>query len=179
MDAFRRKLLDSARYRKELQKGNPAPPAARNLADPKSIHHKAASYAVWALVASFVVNGLSSGLADPNRAPIVQVIISATLGFLVLSAIPAGVIALCGIPRYGKEKLLWKGLVGVLAPLAMFALAVPAFRAEMRANENDARQEQPDANDLVFALAGRRFATKSSLKTGAASRRHAVTTLTD
>ena len=50
------------------------------------------------------------------------------LGFIptiaIISAIPAGVIALCGIPRYGRRKLLWKGLVGMILPIVLFVSVV-------------------------------------------------------
>ena len=39
-------------------------------------------------------------------------------------AVPAGVVALFGIPRYGRRELLWKGLVGILVPLVLFSAGI-------------------------------------------------------
>jgi hypothetical protein len=85
--------------------------------------HKAASFAIYAIVASFVLQFVYGQIwlrLSPGAARV--------LGFIptiaIISAIPAGFIALCGIPRYGHRKLLWKGIVGVLVPIVLFVVTM-------------------------------------------------------
>lgn len=50
------------------------------------------------------------------------------LGYLpalvIFSAVPAGVMALAGIRKFGFKMLLWKGIVGVTFPVVLFILSV-------------------------------------------------------
>lgn len=107
-----------------------------------SLFHRAASFAIYAIVASFVLQFVYSKIwlkVSPEVARL--------LGFIptiaIISAIPAGVIALCGIPRYGRKKLLWKGLVGMILPIVLFVFAV-YFSAYLRARiiEETQKMEQ-------------------------------------
>src|SRR4051794_1410493 len=83
-----------------------------------SLFHQAASLAIYLIVASFVIQFVYAQVSlriSPGAARL--------LGFIpliaLISAIPAGFIALCGIPRYGRRMLLWKGLVGLILPLVL------------------------------------------------------------
>ncbi|TCO90166.1 hypothetical protein EV701_11192 [Chthoniobacter flavus] len=49
------------------------------------------------------------------------------IGFIALTGILCGIIALCGIPKYGTKGLLWPALTGILLWLGLGALAVPTF----------------------------------------------------
>lgn len=98
-----------------------SPPAVST----STFYHRAGNYAIVALAGSMFVNiaALSAGPAPARFRQIVALVV----GAVMLSAIPAGVIALLGVRKHGKKGLLWKGLVGVLVPLLLVALAVPAF----------------------------------------------------
>ena len=96
-----------------------------------SLFHRAANYALYAIVASFVLKFAYAQVwlrLSPGAARL--------LGFVpeivMISAIPAGLIALGGIPRYGRAKLLWKGIVGVFFPILLFVFVV-CFSAYLRA----------------------------------------------
>lgn len=104
----------------------PESPAALPEDTGPSFYHKAAKYAVVVLLVAFVVNllGQSSGYKEIGA---ITRVISIIGGLLFLSAIPAGVIALVGIRQHGCRYLLWRGLVGILVPTLLIALAVPAF----------------------------------------------------
>jgi hypothetical protein len=55
-------------------------------------------------------------------------IISAILvALLALIGVIAGIVALCGIRRYGHKGLLWPAVTGICLWLLLFGLAVPAF----------------------------------------------------
>jgi len=106
---------------------SPAPsPALTEEEQPSLLHHKAAKYAVIALGVAFVIN-VSGQLSSAGGTSVVTRVISLLGGLLFLSAIPAGVIALCGIPKHGCRYLLWRGLVGILVPVLLIGMAIPAF----------------------------------------------------
>jgi hypothetical protein len=109
---------------------------------PRSLFHRAGTFAVSAIVASFVLQFAYSQLwlklpSDSAR----------LLGFVptvvIIAAIPAGFIALCGIPKYGVRKLLWKGLAGVVLPIGLFVFSV-YYSAYLRTRiaEETAKMEQ-------------------------------------
>jgi hypothetical protein len=100
-----------------------APSAA---AAQSTVYHKAANYAVMAVVGSIVLNITVLG-ALFSADPLFRRISSLLVGIVLLSAIPAGIVALCGIRKCGKSGLLGKGLAGVLIPILLIAMAVPAF----------------------------------------------------
>jgi hypothetical protein len=86
--------------------------------------HKAASYAVFALLSSFVLQFVYTKffwLRLSERS-------SAMAGYVplivMLSAVPAGFIALCGIPKYGRKRLLWKGLTGLFIPFILVWVSI-------------------------------------------------------
>ena len=90
--------------------------------------HKAANASVVCLAVPFVMNALLCSLIFHEllvgRARYVAVISFLTIA-LYISAVVCGVIALCGIRKYGKKGLLWKGLVGVLLPICLVLAAIP------------------------------------------------------
>lgn len=106
---------------------SPAPQPVPFAEEPPSLfYHKAAKYAVIALGVAFGISffGQLSSAGGPS---VVTRVISLIGGLLFLSAVPAGVIALCGIPKHGCRYLLWRGLVGVLVPVLLIGMAIPAF----------------------------------------------------
>ena len=101
-------------------------PAAADVQTGRGLHHHAANYAVWSLVGSVALSIFGAGMAAQAGAPARQVL-SIVAGLVMLSAMPAGLIALLGIPRHGPSGLLWKGILGIAVPIALAAMAVPAF----------------------------------------------------
>ncbi|PTY01975.1 hypothetical protein DB347_25220 [Opitutaceae bacterium EW11] len=107
-----------------------------------SLFHKAGSFSIYAIVASFVLQFVYSRIwmrVSPDAARLLGLIPTVAM----ISAIPAGVIALCGIPHYGRKKLLWKGLVGMICPIVLFVFSV-YFSAYLRARiiEETQKMEQ-------------------------------------
>lgn len=51
-------------------------------------------------------------------------LVTVVICILVIAGLAGGIVALCGIPRYGTSRLLWRGLVGVLAFAALIAVSV-------------------------------------------------------
>ncbi len=107
-----------------------------------SLFHKSASFAIYAIIASFVLQFVYAQIwlrIPPEAARLVGYVPTVA----IISAIPAGFIALCGIPRYGRRKLLWKGLVGVIFPIVLF-VSVVYYSAHLRARiiEETQKMEQ-------------------------------------
>lgn len=88
-----------------------------------SLFHKAASFAVYAIVASFVAQFIYAHIWL-RLSPSVSRWLSFVPTMVMISAIPAGFIALCGIPRFGRRKLLWKGLLGLIFPIVLFVFVM-------------------------------------------------------
>lgn len=105
----------------------PAPPVAPAGQKPP-FAYRAAKYSVTILLVAVGLN-LANQFAQPAGSVMSTTsrILSLIGGVLFLSAVPAGIIALCGIPKHGCRYLLWRGLVGVLVPCLLTAMAVPAF----------------------------------------------------
>lgn len=142
MDDFTQRMLNSSSNPKAASAALP-PFVAEEKAP--SFHHKAATYAVLAIPACIFLNIVLGGIvrsAAESLSPATRLIFSAIPGFIMLSAFPAGIIALCGIPKYGKKTLLWKGLFGVIVPIILMALAVTAFFQVKKMSEEKARQRQ-------------------------------------
>jgi hypothetical protein len=93
----------------------------------KSLYHKAANVAVVCLLAGWIFSILVTG--ETNKVGGVARIIGVVApALLELAAVTAGAIALSGIRQHGREGLLVKGLAGVVVPILLVALAVPAFQ---------------------------------------------------
>jgi hypothetical protein len=85
-----------------------------------------AKYAWVSVLLSFVVNiFLQAGSAgNPKEGATGQAIVA---GFLMLSGVVCGIIALCGIPKYGAKGLLGPALTGILLWLLLAGLAFPVY----------------------------------------------------
>jgi hypothetical protein len=76
-----------------------------------SLFHKAASFGIYAIVASFALQFIYGQIwlrLSPDAARLIGFIPT----IAIISAIPAGFIALCGIPRYGRRNYsgrVWLG----------------------------------------------------------------------
>lgn len=76
-------------------------------------------------------------------------------GFLMLTGILCGIVALCVIPRYGAKGLLGPALTGLLLWLLLTAIAVPSFtRARGLALKARAAQSQRVALTPVLHIPG-------------------------
>ncbi|HEY4245991.1 MAG TPA: hypothetical protein VGM64_03990 [Lacunisphaera sp.] len=89
-----------------------------------SLFHKAGSFAVGALVATPILQFIYMKAFFLQLSDGASALVGFVPMIVMLSAIPAGFIALCGIPKYGSKKLLWKGLLGLLIPFILFWLSV-------------------------------------------------------
>lgn len=121
------------------------PPISAETPSPNSFFHKAASVGVWSLLGSFAVNITLSGPArvaaqEGGRQFYYGVTLVTSL--LMLTSVVGGPIALCGIPRYGKRKLLWKGLVAAVVPILLVLAAIPAFLKVREKSLERARAQQ-------------------------------------
>jgi len=91
------------------------------------------------VVVNIIVQAGSAGHPTKESA-IGQAIVA---GFLMLSGILCGVVALCVVPRYGAKGLLGPALTGLLLWLLLAAIAVPTFtRVRERALKVRAAQTQ-------------------------------------
>ena len=93
---------------------------------PCTVYHMLANAAIVCLIASLIVNLFVGGAARMAlHGGLGGVFIA---GGLMLLAVVFGMIALCGIPRYGSKCLLWEGLVSVLVPVLLIAFAIPVYK---------------------------------------------------
>ena len=94
-----------------------------------SFYHQAAKASAWApaiaIVATIATNvGMQGQGFDPNTLRKSAFIVGlATTGIMLIGLI-SGIIALFGIPKYGKKGILGKALIGILIPLAFVILAI-------------------------------------------------------
>jgi uncharacterized membrane protein len=93
----------------DIASGKPAP----------SLFHRAARLAVFAIFFALVVKFVSAQTPAPAGTWL-----SWTAECTVFVAIPAGLVALAGIPKHGRRELLWKGLVGVFVPIILFLIGM-------------------------------------------------------
>ena len=92
----------------------------------KSAHHTAGNVALICLVAATVFSWVVT--AQTNQVGGVARIVGVAVPVLLwLGSIVAGAIALAGVGKHGTNGLRWKGLVGVIVPIALTLLAIPAF----------------------------------------------------
>jgi len=87
-----------------------------------SFFHKAASYAVLAMLFAVAIS-LGGRIFDALKEPPFAALISGLAKLLFASAVPAGILALCGMVKYGTSRLLIKGLAGVILPLLVLSAA--------------------------------------------------------
>ena len=96
----------------------------------KYFYRNLATASIFAIPVAIAVNTLSSASAsslDPQAKTIIGMI-SGCLGLLILvSGVVAGIIALFGIRKYGKKGILIKALCGILIPVVLTVLAIPAL----------------------------------------------------
>ena len=103
----------------------PAPPEKKA----KSFFHHAATISVWLIPVPFVIQFLAAPyFQSMERTPLGVIIRLGAAALIALSfcaEVGLGLIALCGIPKYGVKGILWKALVGVLLPMLLIAAAIP------------------------------------------------------
>ncbi|MEZ0309242.1 MAG: hypothetical protein ACAH21_15060 [Ramlibacter sp.] len=120
------------------QKENPQPAT-------DSIYHSLANTAVGLLIAVFVIDLFLNGITrEAARNGINWPLYTKTVvGMLLLvCAFICGLISLFGIRKYGRRKLLWKGLVCTLVPALSVAGAALAFQKVKSVKENNTHQQQ-------------------------------------
>ncbi|PTX96459.1 hypothetical protein [Opitutus sp. ER46] len=103
----------------DLSPATPPKPAT-----PFTLHHRVAAYAALAVPGSIALNLALSVIVTRTPAGAVHFILTTIPLLVMLSAIPAGIFALCGIPRYGTRGLLWRGLFGIILPIILVAIVI-------------------------------------------------------
>ena len=114
-----------------METSTQVPPPAPPQTD--SRHHTAANYAVGAIGLSFLLN-IAVAPSLRGSPPALSFGFSLFTGAVLVSAIPAGIIGLCGIKKFGRKRLLWKSLVGVLLPVLLTVMALPAYHSVRKAS---------------------------------------------
>ena len=129
-----------------------------NKVSKNSFYHLAANYSVLSMLAAFLLNIMVKPVL--SIIPVPQGIIEIGIGLLFISAIPAGVVALCGMGKYGVKGLLIKGLAGIIVPILLTLMAIPAFlqvREYSRGNLVDKVVSEMSAKLPVIVDDGIRF----------------------
>lgn len=80
-----------------------------------------------AILGGIFMSAVFNAAVPQDAPPALRRMMPALGGLFMLSGLPAGIIALFGIPRLGTKGLLVKGLAGVLVPILLLAMTVPAF----------------------------------------------------
>jgi hypothetical protein len=111
----------------------------------RSVFHRCANASLWCLAAAIIANmllGPIARVAAGEGATWAPRAFAATIGLVMFAGVALGAVALCGIPRYGKRRLLWKGLVGLLVPILLVGSAILAFNTVRQKSLERARQRQ-------------------------------------
>jgi len=110
-----------------------------------SIYHKLANAAIYSLLSVFFLDVFFEGVAREASRNGIQwpFYIKTILGMLLIaSSFACGLISLFGIRRYGKRKLLWKGLVCTILPAVAMAGAVMAFHSAKAVKARHIHEQQ-------------------------------------
>lgn len=111
----------------------------------RSVFHRCANASLWCLVAAVGANMLLGPIARAaagEGATWAPRAFAVAVGLVMFAGVVLGAVALCGIPRHGKRKLLWKGLVGFFLPLLLVGSAIWAFNTVRQKSLERARQRQ-------------------------------------
>src|SRR4051794_38103557 len=69
--------------------------------------------------------GINIALSAAGQSEWTRTISAVVGGSLALTGLVAGIVALCGVRRHGRQGLLWPAITGVCLWLLLFGLAVP------------------------------------------------------
>jgi hypothetical protein len=91
-----------------------------------SFFHQAATASAWMPlvllgVQFLVILPISSSIGDP----FVRQLLGIGMGCAMLLGLVLGIVALCGIPKYGTKGLLVKTILGIAVPVLLILLAIP------------------------------------------------------
>ena len=92
-----------------------------------SFFHSAATISIFAPIFAVGFNMLSRAALGTTESGIPVLIVSAVSGLSLLTGIIAGIVALFGIPKYGRKGILVKALCGTLIPIILAGLAIPTI----------------------------------------------------
>lgn len=96
-----------------------------------SFYHWAALGSLLALPVAVVIRVLAGTSASLESRLMAEKLALGFGGVLLLAGLAAGVVALCGIPRYGRRHILWMAVVGILLTLGGGARATAWFLGDM------------------------------------------------
>lgn len=108
------------------------PPIPSSAPVRKSIHHIAADvsmYAVMVALALYLLWRFISVPLDEKGQLVVGGIMVAIFGFVIIVGLISGIVALCGLPRYGRKGIFVRALCGVLLPVGILFASIPAIMA--------------------------------------------------
>ena len=118
----------------------------------KSFFHHAATVSVWMILPPFVIQFLMAGIYQAMERNALDVVLR--LGSVVLIVgsfllgIVAGIVALFGISKHGRNGILVKALFGILVPILLVLISLPTA---LRASEYAAKmrmQQQTERTKL-------------------------------
>jgi len=105
------------------------------------------------LIVSFVYNFFFGGNNATSASRAFPLINAIFVSAFCLTGLVAGLVALCGVRRYGREGILWPAITGVGIWLLLFAIAIPAFtRARSRALAQRAALQPTKLEPAVHSL---------------------------
>jgi len=108
--------------------------------------HRAGRFAVGALIATPILQFIYMKVFFLQLSAHASALVGYVPLIVMLSAIPTGFIALCGIPKYGRKQLLWKGLLGLLVPFILVWLSVQVKTLLVETVEHPERFQQSTQN---------------------------------
>jgi len=111
-----------------------------------SFFHYAATLSVWLILPPFVIQFLTASIFQAMDRNLVEVVVRLVSAFLIMGSmllgVISGIVALCGIPKYGYKGILIKALCGILVPILLILVSLPsAIRAAEIASRMRAQQE--------------------------------------
>lgn len=112
-----------------------------------SFFHSAATISIFAPLFAIGFNVLGRAALGPNESGIPVLIVSTVAALSLLTGIIAGIVALFGIPKYGRKGILVKALCGILIPIILTGLAIPAI-VMARGKAGEFRTESNIQRDL-------------------------------
>ena len=96
-----------------------------------SLFHQAATLSLGAplvLIAATIALGLLQGALEGDARTLLILALTWLNILLLVFGFACGLIGLCGIPRYGRDRLLWRSLIGIVIPVMLAIYAISTIR---------------------------------------------------
>ncbi len=105
---------------------------------------KFASFCIWSPLVAIVVNLVTPKTPATSQSDVLASAVTAAI--VPVIGILAGVFALFGMIRYGRARILWKSVIGLLIWALLAAAAIPAVnavRAKVRSIQEQRKNPTP------------------------------------